>query len=364
MRVPKSVPFLLIIAACSAGAGLLYSTLTGGSSNSAGMIYGLCIGLSISPVERGFVLGRLMARIRRWPTWLYIPACEAGSVALVLIGFVVGGTICWSTKLLDRPYLVCVIPDAQVLIYALIVAAALVFVTRVRDLLGHAVFANLLVGRYHRPVAEQRIFLFLDLVGSTAYARAHGDLRAQEYLGAIYAAIAEPVQRHAGAIEDYIGDMALITWPEARGLRNADCFRCVFAIQQLFARDAAEWQRKFGQVPGFRAALHGGSVVTAEIGIDRHKISYFGDVVNTTGRLETLSRQLGVAVLTSADLLARCPALPRHIRAQSLGSHALHGREQPLEVFGLEQVEVPSEERAGTPAWTGARPEVLARGGA
>ena len=69
------------------------------------------------------------------------------------------------------------------------------------------------------------------------------------------------------------------------------------------ADSAATWEARFGQVPEFRAVLHCGTVVTAEVGFERHKIAYFGDVVNTTARLEALSKALGVTVLVSADLL-------------------------------------------------------------
>ena len=352
MPAGRALSFLLVIVALSAGAGLLYAALTNGQSYTAGMVYGACIGLCISSVERGLVFGDILQRARRWPTWLYIPVCEAASVVLVALGFALGGAVSWTTGLLPVPFLEATVPSLRIMIYALIVAAALVFVTRVRDLLGREVFKSLLTGRYHRPVEERRIFLFLDLVGSTAYARQHGDLRAQEFLGAVFAAIAEPIERHSGTIEDYVGDMAMITWPEARGLHDARCICCVFAIQQVFAEQEGEWRRRYGQVPTFRAALHGGPVVTAEIGIDRHKISYFGDVVNTTGRLESLARQLGVSVLISADLLRRCPALPRYVQPRPHGSHMLHGREQPLEVFAIEQIAKPDTQVAGVAAAT------------
>ena len=66
---------------------------------------------------------------------------------------------------------------------------------RVRDLIGSEVFLSLLIGRYHRPVREERVFLFVDLVGSTRFAELHGNMRAQDFLSAFFAALAEPVGR-------------------------------------------------------------------------------------------------------------------------------------------------------------------------
>ena len=337
MRFVRALPFLAGIVAVSAGAGLLYTVLSGGGSLLAGAIYGASIGLIVSATERGLLLSRLHDHIRGWPSLVYIPVSEAACLLLVCLGYAIGGMVCWSLGIIVEDFHGAVVPSLKVIVYGFTVAALLIFVTRVRDLLGRSVFTNFLIGRYHRPVREERVFLFLDLAGSTAYAREHGDLRAQDYLGAIFAALAEPVRTHGGSIDDYVGDMALVTWPLARGVKNADCVRCVIALLDRIADEAPSWQRKFGRVPSFHIALHGGPVVTAEVGIDRHKISYFGDVVNTTSRLERLSRDLGVPFVISGELLERLPALPPFLRVRSLGTHALTGRDQRIEAFAIEQ---------------------------
>ena len=234
-RISPAVPFLAVIAALSAGAGVLYAVLADSYSLLAGAVYGVCIGLTVSVFERGLLLGDLQRTVRRLPSLVYIPVMEGACLLLVCVGFAIGGTICWALHLtLDR-YADAVVPAPRVLAYGFVVSAILIFVTRVRDLLGRAVFTNFLVGRYHRPVEEERIILFLDLAGSTTYARVHGDLRAQDFLRAIFAALAEPVRLHGGTVDDYVGDMALITWPLERGIRRAECVRCLFAILDVIA---------------------------------------------------------------------------------------------------------------------------------
>src|SRR5260370_41124636 len=84
---------------------------------------------------------------------------------------------------------------------------------RLKDLIGAEVLLSLLTGRYHNPIAEERVFLFIDVAGSTQFAERFGDLRAQEYLGRFFATLAEPVRRHRGSIDDYVGDLAIVTWP-------------------------------------------------------------------------------------------------------------------------------------------------------
>ena len=98
-----------------------------------------------------------------------------------------------------------------------------------------------------------------------------------------------------------------------RGLRQDNCVKCAFAIVDAIEADADKWLQKFGRVPRLRIALHGGPIVTAEVGVDHHNIwLYSGDTVNTTARLESLSRTLGVPILISSDLAKRLGFFRRH----------------------------------------------------
>ena len=227
--------------------------------------------------------------------------------------------------------------------YALGISALATFVLRVRDLMGPRVFASLLVGRYHRAITEERIFLFLDVAGSTRFAEEHGDLAAQRWLGAIFNALAAPVRRSHGSIDDYVGDMALVSWSMDRGLRDAACLDCVFDFLRVVEAEPEWWIARFGRVPTFRAAFHCGPVVTAEIGLERRKIAYFGDTLNTTSRLEGMAKELGAGIIVSGDLLDRLPELPRHVIVSDLGLRTLRGRKEPLRIAAIR-----SRERVGS----------------
>ncbi|GJE57498.1 MULTISPECIES: adenylate/guanylate cyclase domain-containing protein [Methylobacterium] len=336
--LPQHRWFWVLILVAAGGAGLLYNVIFAqGASPAAGFVYGFCIGTAALAFDRGLILAGLQSRIRRLPASLYVPAAELSYVLMIVAGNALGGVVVWAFGLTGDHLGEAVRTTPRVLAYALAVSAFVVFVIRMRDLIGGEVFVNFLIGRYHRPVEEERIFLFLDVVGSTAFAETHGDLRAQEYLGAIFATLAEPVRRFQGSTDDYIGDMAMITWPMARGLKDARCVSCLFAVRDRIEAEAEAWKTRFGIVPRLRAALHGGSVVTAEVGVDRHKIAYFGDAVNVTSRIEALCRPLGVDMLISQDLLERLPPLPAGISVRPLGSHTLRGRDQQLAVATLER---------------------------
>ena len=327
--------FYLVAPGLGALAGLLYGSLFAVGPLLGSAIRGAIIGAPILLYERGLLWRQMRERVRQLATPLFLLSTVALYIALIVAGNAVASTVL--NRLFRFMYSErnAMLMTESGLLYGLAISVLVVFVFRVRDLIGPGVFANLLIGRYHRPISEERIFLFLDVTGSTRFADCHGDRAAQAYLGQVFNALAPPVSRFRGSIDDYIGDMALVTWTIERGTRDAACLRCVFAFAEQLAAEADAWTKRFGQVPEFRAALHCGSVVTAEIGLERHKIAYFGDVVNTTARLESLSKSLGVHVLVSADLLDRIGPLPPDLMAEDLGTHALRGREQPLAVAAI-----------------------------
>lgn len=71
-------------------------------------------------------------------------------------------------------------------------------------------------------------------------------------------------------------------------------------------------------------------VVTAEIGLERRKIAYFGDALNTTRRLEKLAKDVGAQVIVSGELLGRLGTIPVNLLVSDLGLRTVRGRREPL----------------------------------
>ncbi|MBY3180626.1 adenylate/guanylate cyclase domain-containing protein [Rhizobium laguerreae] len=326
----------ILITIVLAASGVIYDLMFYSNQTPIiGAIFALFIGMPILAFERKVLFRALYRRIQKLPTFAFIITELLIYEILMSIGFACAGLLLWWLGMVKPVSLFdLVIMPFEVFLYALAVCTMLIFVLRVRELLGREVFLSMLISRYRNPVKEERVFLFIDLVDSTAFAEKHGDLRAQQLLSSLFATFAEPVRRNKGMINDYVGDAAIITWPLARGVKDARCVRCIFDILADIEANAAGWRKNYGQVPKLRAALHGGEIITAEIGVDHHKISYFGDTVNTTARLETLCRSLNRSVLISSEL-ARRIKFPDDISCEDLGTHAVKGRGQALGVMAL-----------------------------
>jgi adenylate cyclase len=217
---------------------------------------------------------------------------------------------------------------------SLLVALVFSLTANMRRLLGPRVLGNLMVGRYAQPREEDRIFLFVDLVGSTQIAERIGPTAFLALLDRFVSDLTPPILASDGEIYRYVGDEVIVTWPLERGARSAGCIACVIAMRERMAQQAPVYQREFGVAPQFRAALHAGRVVAGEMGDAKREIVFLGDAVNTTARIEQACRDTGAWALIS-DVLLRQLVLPEGVAMRPLGLVALKGKAEALALHAL-----------------------------
>lgn len=223
------------------------------------------------------------------------------------------------------------------LIAAFIIASFLINgAVQVARLLGPGSAAQILLGRYLRPVEEDRAFLFVDLVDSTALAERLGPLAFAEFKNDFFHDLSEPVLDTRGQIVQYVGDEALITWPLVRGTRNADCLRCYFDFIERVEERAEAYEARYQCVPRFKGGLHCGRVVVSQLGDLKREIVFSGDPVNTTARIRGLCGPLGADFLVSQELMSRLE-LPEGLSSRDLGEQTLRGRTAPVRVFSVDR---------------------------
>jgi len=218
--------------------------------------------------------------------------------------------------------------------FALIIIFIVNSVLRIRSLIGSRVLKNFMIGRYHRPLREQRVFMFLDLANSTPLSEELGDIRVQSLIGRFFFDIAQPIAEYGGETHSYIGDEVVVTWSLTEATKDNRCIECVFAIQSTIARLAVEYQSEFGVIPEFRIGMHGGSVVASEVGDDKREIVYFGDTINTAARLQGLCKEKHTNFLISDHLLNLLPSSDLH-QKQYMGEVELRGKSKLMKVYSL-----------------------------
>jgi adenylate cyclase len=216
---------------------------------------------------------------------------------------------------------------------------------QMRRVIGGRTLNALLLGRYHRPVREERVFILVDIKGSTALAERLGDERAHAFITATFFDIDQPILEHGAEVYNYVGDGLIASWPLARGIEDARCLRCYLAIHETLARRADRYRRAFGTAPEIRVVLHAGPIVAGECGDAKLSIVYLGDTLNAAARLEEIAKTMDRACLISGDLL-RHLRLPAGLAADPLGPVALRGRQRPMDTYALEPAAVVDGGRA------------------
>jgi len=222
----------------------------------------------------------------------------------------------------------------QDMVFALIVSFVLNTILRIRSLVGGRVLINFVLGRYHRPLREERVFMFLDLAGSTGLSEEMGDVQVQSLIARFFFDIARPIAERGGETHRYVGDEIVVTWPLSLAIKDARCLLCVFDIQDLIVTQAPRYEKEFGVVPRFRTGMHGGAIVASEVGDDKREIVYFGDTVNTAARLQSLCKEKKRDFIISGDLLDAM-TLPPRVNAEYMGEVELRGKAKALKVYAM-----------------------------
>lgn len=226
------------------------------------------------------------------------------------------------------------------LLLALILVSSLLgnYFRQVRLMLGPGTQFALFVGRYARPVMEDRVFLFVDLTDSTGLAERLGPAAFHDLKNDFFLDVAEPVLATRGEIYQYVGDEVVITWPVRAGRPAGDAVLTFRLLQARLDSRRAHYESRYGVVPTFKAGVHSGPVVTAEVGDVKKDIVHTGDTVNTAARIVGACRPLRAKLLVSeaaADVLGHPDRLPDGLVAEPVGTVALRGKAEAVPLLSV-----------------------------
>ncbi len=209
------------------------------------------------------------------------------------------------------------------------------FYNEISDNIGQGVLLNFFTGKYHKPIEEERIFMFLDMKDSTTIAEELGHVKYFQMLSEYYADLTQPIIDFGGEIYQYVGDEVVVTWKQEKGVINNNCVHCFFAMKAALNQQADKYQSAYGLAPTFKAALHLGRVTTGEIGVIKKDIIFSGDVLNTTARIQSLCNQYAVDLLTSGQMVAALRLEPA-FAPRAIGEARLKGRNEKVNLFTIE----------------------------
>lgn len=155
----------------------------------------------------------------------------------------------------------------------------------------------------------------------------------QDYLGAM----AEVVNAHGGVVDKFIGDAVFAVFGLSEGGHASTGLACAEAmLVRLEALNASLEERGHPRLR-IGIGLHSGRVVHGLVGSsDRREYAVLGDTVNTAARVESLTKEIGVAILLTDAVFERLGEEDRS-RLDSHGERSIRGRTKSVRVFAPRQ---------------------------
>jgi PAS domain S-box-containing protein len=182
--------------------------------------------------------------------------------------------------------------------------------------------------------------LFVDIIGFTRVSATLTSVSTMALLREYLAIFEEAVFAHDGTLDKFLGDGLMATF----GTPSTGPEDATNAVRSacLMGEKIVAWNAKriaAGLEPlRIGIGLHHGEVVLGDIGGERRmEFAVIGNTVNIANRIETMTRQLDIAILASQDVM---DAVRRENHPEVLaefvdfGEHALRGHEGLVRLWG------------------------------
>lgn len=211
------------------------------------------------------------------------------------------------------------------------------FILHVSDKFGQGVLLNFILGKYHHPKEEKRIFMFMDLKSSTTYAEKLGHIKYSELIQDCFFDLTDVVANNNANIYQYVGDEVVLSWDFDKGLKNNNCINTYYEYMKVLGKRSKYYENKYGMIPEFKAGLSSGYATVAEVGELKKELAYHGDVLNTASRIQGICNKYSKSLLISEDLKAVLEFNPDY-KKELIGSIELKGKQQPVNIYSVELV--------------------------
>ncbi|WP_430965352.1 adenylate/guanylate cyclase domain-containing protein [Spongiimicrobium sp. 2-473A-2-J] len=222
-------------------------------------------------------------------------------------------------------------------IYILIINFCIGFVMYISAIVGKENLRKILSGKFYTPLVTKKVFMFVDLKGSTQLAEKLGHIAYSKLIQDCFRDLVV-VHDYRAEIYQYVGDEAVLTWDVDRAIQMNNGIKAFFAFQKRLNERSEHYLSLYGVVPDFKAGMHGGIISMTEVGELKRDIAYHGDTINTAARLQGECNRLDVKLLISEKLLNDLD-LNTEFRSTLMGEMQLRGKNAPINVYSLEEVE-------------------------
>jgi adenylate cyclase len=208
------------------------------------------------------------------------------------------------------------------------------FILQVNEKFGQGILLNFLLGKYHKPKEDHRIFMFMDLKSSTSHAEKLGHIKYSQLIQDCFFDLTDIVLLYEAKIYQYVGDEVVLSWEVDKGLSNQNCIKIYFAYDRRLEQKSDYYKNRYGIVPEFKAGLNLGPVTVAEVGEIKKELAYHGDVLNTAARIQSKCNDFQKKVLISEQLKSQIEEQTSQ-EFEFLGDVLLKGKKETVNIYAV-----------------------------
>jgi adenylate cyclase len=307
--------------------------LTG--STIAAVIIGLLYHLSNIILERKTTARRSFLSLILLQIGVFILSIGiSGIISLALISVIFAG----ATGAEIRSTLMILLQSGEAFVYTvfvLVVSLILYYNNQMVKKIGSQRLFKILIGKYHQPMMEEMIIMFLDLKSASAIAERLDSFKYSQFIQDFFFDLDKAITETGGVVHQYVGDEIVVVWDMKTGTEQNNCLRAFFLAEDIMKEETSKYHRKFGLVPEFKAGIHAGKVVVAEVGRSKQEIAFHGDTINTAARIRSECTHLKSRLLISSDLLSRLSYFDEDYNIESAGVFSLKGKQNAVGLISV-----------------------------
>ena len=221
-----------------------------------------------------------------------------------------------------------------ILVYSFAVAPVIGFINQMNKKFGPGILPPMLLGRFRKPVEQQRLFIFVDMKSSTTYAERLGHLRYSSLIQDCFGAINDVIIKYRAEVYQYVGDGMIISWKILKAFRADVGLDCFFEYQEALHKKRKKYLQKYGFVPEFKAGMHAGTVTMVEVGDIKRELAYHGDVLNTASRIQDVCNEYRKDFLLSQSAMDLMDVNSNYT-FYKIGGISLKGKDVPVQLFSV-----------------------------
>ena len=143
-------------------------------------------------------------------------------------------------------------------VYLIIVVFIINFILQINRKFGYGVLFSMIIGKYHKPRKEHRIFMFLDMKNSTGNAKRLGHYDYSRLIQSCIHDLTDLIIRYKAQVYQYVGDEVVLTWPSKKGAKDLNCINLFYAFEQRLKDRRNYYEKHYNTIPEFKAGLDEG----------------------------------------------------------------------------------------------------------